>query len=333
MATINTTSDQAGLRKAAVFLASLDPATAERLLGQLGPQEAALVREAAAMLDDVAPAERQRVLDEFRHKRPLLPISDEGGIELDTLPWNGNPVAQSDVASDDVVWSEPLHATTPFDFLAEADDSQLADLLRAERPQTVALVLSHLPPQRAGEVLTYLAATAQVEIVRRLVDIEKTDPATVHEVDRALRARWSQPTTVAKPAGTDVAAKILASCDGQTRGQILNNLASHDQTLAERFGGHAIEFEELGRFDDNFLRAVLRSSAPAVILAALLGAPPKLLDRFLGCLTPLKAHRLRDKLNHPGPIRLSDVEEARRQMAAVAQRLLAGSPDNSSFAA
>ncbi len=327
--------DRAGLRKAAVFLASLGPAAAERLLSQLSTDQANVVREALSAIDRIDPVEQQQILEEFRRIQPPVSTLDDGGIELDALPWPGRGDADRDSfdtfaiagSSPDEGLEEPC-----FQFLQAADDERLADLLRHERPQTVALVLSHLPPQRAGEVLTYLPSSSQVEIVRRLADIDAIDPAAVREVDRALRSRWTQPATAPRLAGSDVAAKILASCDGPTRGQILNNLAAHDQSLAERFGGRAIAFEELVRVNDDLLRAVLRSADPAIVEAALLGAPPKLLERFLGSLPPAKAKRLRAKLDRPAPIRLSDVEEARRQLAALAQRLLANSPDKSSAA-
>ena len=80
----------------------------------------------------------------------------------------------------------------PFGFLHEAEEENLAQLLAGERPQTIALVLSHLPAERAGDVLARFAPVQQVEVVRRLVDLENSDPEALHDVERALESRLSQ---------------------------------------------------------------------------------------------------------------------------------------------
>ncbi len=113
----------------------------------------------------------------------------------------------------------------------------------------------------------------------------------------------------------------MAACDGQLRGRILDNLAAEDQPLAQRLGRRVIGFEDLVRCDDATLRAALAAAGPEVVQAALLGAAPKVLDRLLSCLPAKEAKSLRKKLTRPEPIRLSEVEDARQQIAAVAQQL------------
>jgi flagellar motor switch protein FliG len=211
----------------------------------------------------------------------------------------------------------------PFDFLRDADDEKLARLLGDERAATVAVVLSNLPSERAGEVLARLPPAVQIEVVRRLVDLDNTDPETLGEIERALETRWLQQFAVdrRRAAGPETVARILAACDPAARGRILGNLAAHDQSLAEQFGQRPIAFEEIAQFDDAVLVAVYRSAKPEVLQAALLGAPPSLLERLLRRLPRSEAKHLREKLAHPDPIRLSDVEEARRQIAVLAEQI------------
>ncbi len=118
--------------------------------------------------------------------------------------------------------------------------------------------------------------------------------------------------------------RILAACDPQMRERILANLAAHDRPLAERFGHREIVFDDLAQCDDATLLAILRAAEPEVTQAALLGAPPAIVERFLRAMPKKEAKRWRFKLDHPDPIRLSDVEEARRQIAALAQHLAVG---------
>jgi flagellar motor switch protein FliG len=320
---------EAGIRKAAILVASLDQDAAELLLRQLGPERADLVRQAVAYLDEIGPDERQRIVDEFRRIGPMVPSQTPSGIELDQLPTkptflsgtDKKPVGQTFLSAAGQL--ETSTSTEPFNFLRDADDEKLAQLLGDERPSTVALVLSNLPPERAGEVLARLAPAAQIEVVRRLVDLDNTDAETLGEIEKALETRWLQQFAVdrRRAAGPEAVARILASCDPSARGRILGNLAAHDPSLAEQFGQRAIAFEEIAQFDNSVLAAMYRAAKPEILQAAFLGAPPSLLERLLHCVPRGEAKSLRQKLAHPGPIRLSDVEEARRQIAALAQQM------------
>ena len=325
----------AGIRKAAILVASLDQAAADLLLRQLGPDRADLVRQAVAYLDEIGAEERQRISDEFRRIGPMVPNQSPSGIELDRLPMGQTSLSGKSVGQTFLSATEPSTGQTgmsplpagdappPFDFLRDAEDEKLAHLLGDERPPTVALVLSNLPPERAGEVLARLAPAVQIEVVRRLVDLDNTDTETLGEIEKALEARWLQQFAVDRrlAAGPEAVARILAACDPAARGRILGNLAAHDQALAERFGQRSIAFEDIAQFDDAVLLAVYRSAKPEILQTAFLGAPPSLIDRLVRRLSRDEAKRLRHKLAHPGPIRLSDVEEARRQIAALAQQI------------
>jgi flagellar motor switch protein FliG len=314
----------AGIRKAAILVASLDRAAADLLMQRLGPERANLVRQAVKYLDDVGGEERQRIVDEFRRISPLVPGPSVSGIELDRLPashWGKTALSAMDQAEGPAA-SEGDDAR-PFAFLHEAEDEKLAGLLCSERPPTVALVLSHLPPERAGEVMARLTPALQVEVVRRLAEMQSTDPESLREVERVLQSRWLQQFAIerGRDAGPESVAKILAACDPATRGQILDNLAVHDRQLAEQFGERPIAFEELGKFADAALLAVYRAAEPEVARLAFLGATPALVERLLRLMPPREAKRLRHRLAHPGPICLSDVEEARRRIAALAQQM------------
>jgi flagellar motor switch protein FliG len=313
----------AGIRKAAILVASLDQTAADLLLARLDPERADTVRQAVAYLDDVDAGERQRIIDEFRRIGPMVPGPATAGIELDRLPpshWG--KTALSEAASLDVSSSETDDAP-PFAFLHEADDEKLARLLCSERPQTVALVLSHLAPERAGEVMARLTPALQVEVVRRLAELQRTDPESLRALERVLETRWHDQFSVdrQRDAGPETVANILAACDPAARGQILDNLAAHDRQLAEQFGQRSIAFDELLKFGDAALLAVYRAAEPEVARLAFLGATPALVERLLRLMPPKEAKRLRHKLDNPGPICLSDVEEARRRIAALAEQM------------
>jgi flagellar motor switch protein FliG len=324
---MTTTTDNmhdAGLRKAAVLVASLDGPAADVLLAQLGPDRAQLVRQAVMDLDEIDPQEQHRVIDEFRRIGSMLPQQCPPGIDLDGLSAAAAiPAGRGDRAEqDDGLAPAEQDGAQPFEFLSETEEEELAELLHGERPQTIALVLSHLTAERAGDVLSRLEPSLQVEVVRRWVDLDGSDPEILREIGRALESRLSQQFAAGaeRATGPEAVSQILAACDRQIAGDILQNLAKFDRPLAEQLGGPPPQFDDLAQLDDETLLAVVRATAPEVVQAALLGAAPELIDRLLGRMTLQEAANLRHGLNHPGPVRLSDIEEARRQMAESAGR-------------
>jgi flagellar motor switch protein FliG len=313
--------NEAGIRKAAIFMASLDRATADLLLDQLGPECADLVRQATMAIDEINANERQQVVDEFHRIGTMIPKSSPAGIELDGL---AVPVEQKFASAPEQAGTPAAgNDLPPFGFLRETEEKQLLQLLSGERPQAIAMVLSQLPPGQAGQLLAQLAPPLQVEVVRRLVDLDSIDAETLREVEQALEARLSRQFDVERrrTAGPETVAKIFAACDSHAVGNILDNLVEYDQPLAVRFGGRPFTFEDVEQLDDATLLAVFRAAEPEVAQAALLGAAPQLVERVLRGMASGKTKRLRRALDWPEPIRLSDIEDAQQQIATLARRM------------
>ncbi len=198
-------------------------------------------------MEDIDQGEQRRVIDEFTGQGAQSP---ERGVEwLPSTPSSltghgaGNMVpgagGGSDVSCSPLPAGHPLGGSPPppFRFLQEAEAEKLVRVLGNERPQTIALVLSHLPPARAGAVLSRLPENVQVDVIHRLVDLEETDPEILREVEETLR---SQVLTAGaemqrrRVAGLQAVAGILKATDGRVGMRILDNLASRDRTLAEK---------------------------------------------------------------------------------------------------
>jgi flagellar motor switch protein FliG len=306
-----------GIRKAAILVASLQEAAADALLDRMGPERARQVRQAMVALGQIDPREQQRVIEEFFRVGPMVPRKHPAGIELTgelagKLGFRGG---QSSASASGV--------GRPFRFLQEAEAEKLARLLGDERPQTIALVLSHLPPRQAGGVLARLRPEQQVEVIRRLVDLEETDPEILQEVEEALRARLSEQVCMQRRrvAGLQAISGILEASERRVAVQILDHLAAYDPPLAEKLSPPALTFDDLVQMDNAALWAVFEAAAPELWMTALVGAPPALIERVLRRFAPAEADLARHRLDHPGPLRLSDVESARQQIAELAHRL------------
>lgn len=281
------------LRKAAILVAALDARTADQLLEQMSPEQQALVRRLVVELGDVPPGEQQAVIDEF--------------VGL------GEPS----------ISMQPYPDAPPFRFLHRAPGEKLTRILAGEHPQTVALVLSHLPADQAGDVLATLTGALQADVIRRLVELDEADPETLREVERGLQSRIFENTRYEqrRRAGVQAVTGILAAADPRVKRNILTNLAAHDHELAEQFTRQVFEFVDLVHANDAALGEVLQTANADIVMLAFADASPALLDRMLGLLPSSDAKLLRKSLDTLGPTRLSDVAEAQRELARLARRL------------
>jgi len=322
-----------GIRKVAILVSSLQPAAAEAVLRQIGPARAAEVRRAMRRLGPIDPEEQRQVLDEFQRagrqgageSPEAVRRASSGGVELDAdlaarlglAPGKPRPSAAS---------ASPAAAgPRPFAALADAEADKLAGLLSIELPQTIALVLAHLTPEQSGAVLVRLPPGLQAEVVRRLIDLEEIDPEVLAEVEAALQARLNKqvPMQRRRVAGIGAVSGILQSCAGPVGMQIIENLSAYDPKLAEQLAPPSVDFDDLSLLDDASLALVFRTAGDELTQVALIGAPPRLVTRLIGRLPIEQAAALREAIELPGVIRLSDVEDARAEVAEVARRLAA----------
>jgi flagellar motor switch protein FliG len=316
------TSSNQGIRKAAILVASLDRATADAMLKRLDPEQARRVRQAVVDLGRIDSREQRGVIEQFVRSGSAPPETYPPGVELDDSLARKLATPPARLAPGQPPPSVPA-GSRPFRFLQEAEGEKLARVLAGERPQTIALVLSHLPCEQAGGVLCRLPARLQVDVIYRLVNLEETDPQILQEVEGALQSRLSQQVHMQRRrvAGLEAVAGILEASGNHVAEQILEGLAGYDPSLAEKLSRPALTFEDLAELDAAALAAIFREAEPELAMTALVGAPPELIDRIVGGLAAPEAKTVRHRLDHPGPIRLSDVEGARQQLAQLARRL------------
>lgn len=313
------------LRKAAVLVASLEPGDAEALLAQMTTGQAQSVRRALDRLGEVGADEQREVIDEFFRIGPLMPDKHPSGIELDDrLPAH---LARSPEQA------VPAHApagrdTTPLNFLDDASPQALAGFLEREHPQTIAVVVSHLAAERAVEVLAQLRPELQVEVARRLADLDQTEPEIIHEVERGLQAWLSRQISAQKrgTAGSAALGKILEAAGPRMKQHILAHL-NRDSRPAPPAAAVAepvappLSFDQLEHLDSASLTVVLHHAQPELLVLALAGARAEFAQRVFELFPPEEAAALSRALSHLGPTRLSDVEEAQRELAELAYQL------------
>ncbi|WP_425618299.1 FliG C-terminal domain-containing protein [Anatilimnocola sp. NA78] len=343
------------LQKAAVLIHSLDMRSADALLEQMPPEQATRVREVLMQLDDVPASLTQAVIGEFLGNGGRLPpvaqpataapIND-GGVELDLSP-----------AIEDVKFTATTASTThlnPFYFLRDASPSLLADYLRSEHPQTVAVVLANVDPDQAARVLERLPSELSTESLARMARLfQLTDEVLADLADEIRQQLLPRIEAERRPQGLAGASAVISALNDSQRKQMLGQLASRDHALVRQLGyldaaeprraqaapapvlplhrevlapvpvsarseQPAVSFAQLNKLNDESLKKVFAAADPQVILLALTGAEDKLVQRILRQLPGTAAAALRQRLTHPGALRLRDVDDAQRQVAQLA---------------
>lgn len=306
------------LRRAAILVSSLDESMAEWLLDQLPEEDAARVRRMMVELRSIDADEEREIIGDFVRRRPAAAVRRDSGVELEV-----GLAERLSMASH-----KPAPATndddqTPFRFLHAARGEKITPFIVGEHPQTIAVVVSHLPDDRAAAVLAELGGELQAEVIQRLIDLDQADPEVVREVERALESRMLEQALAERrhDSGLESVTRILDAAEPALRRRIMTNLSRHDHRLAERLRPQRFEFDDLHRVDDATLATILAAVGAEVARLALAGADPELITRVLAPLSPTEARKMRRMIERPGPVRLSDVELAQGEVARVARQL------------
>jgi flagellar motor switch protein FliG len=338
------------LQKAAVLINSLDMRSADALLDQMPETQAARVRQAMLDLDDVPAAEQEQVISEFLTNGGRLPqltmTPNDTGVELEL-----SDVAPPPPLGDS---AERGNRSCPFDFLKLASPALLADFLRAEHPQTVAVVLANVDPNYAARVLERLPSELSTESLARMARLyQLTDDVLADLADGIRHQLMPRIEAERRPQGLAGASAVLSALHDDQRKRLLSTLARHDQSLVRQLGyldnaaaparpqtklapqqpastmeppisptnKPALSFAQLSTADDSVLKRVFAAAEPQTLLLALTGADDRLVQRVLRQLPSAEASSLRQRLNHPGPVRLRDIDFAQHQLASLAQQL------------
>ncbi len=311
------------LRKAAMLVASLDERNAQALLAQMTPAQSQAVKRAIETLGPIDAGEQHDVIEEFFRVGPLVPGKQPSGIELDdrlpkrlsiSRPDHTEPFAGSDVER------------RRFRFLLEAPPHCLTPFLEREHPQTVAVVVSHLPAERAAEVLAGLSGELQIEVARRLIDLDEADPEILRDVELGLENWLGQQVRdeQRRTAGLAALKNILGAATPETKHHILANLGRQDRQLANQLKEPrtpTMTFAELEQLDTAPLSVVLSHAPRELLVLALAGSGLNFAERVFALCEPAESATLTEALRNLGPTRLSDVEQAQHDLAQLACEL------------
>jgi flagellar motor switch protein FliG len=309
------------LRKAAIVILSLDKPLAAEVLSQLRKDEVEALTMEITRLNDVTKEEQEVAIDEFYNLGMARVQIERGGIEYaqnlleESL---GKEKAQQII---DSVKQSML--SVPFGFLHKAGADNLLTFIQEEHAQTIALILSHLPATLAAEVLAGLPSNKQLEVVRRVANMEQTSPEVIRDVERSLEVRMSSAFNqqLEKAGGVQSVAQILNVADRMTNKGILENLQEDDPDLVDQIKRLMFTFDDLMKLDNKSIQALLKEVENSQWAMALKGASEELRQKVMGNLSQRAAVMLQEEMEYLGPVRVSDVEAMQQVIVDSVRRL------------
>jgi flagellar motor switch protein FliG len=310
-----------GVRKAAVLLLAINQEAAALILKQLEPRAVEEITRELAALGEVPKPVRDTVVEEFYEQALAQSWMTEGGLDYarNLLNQSLDPKEAERVLQQ---ISQQVRKT-PFAFLQKAETQNLLTFIQDEHPQTIALIVSHLPFHKASEILAGLPGPKQIEVVKRVANMEQTNPEVIAEVERGLEARLSNMLSQSfeKFGGVDTVAEILNLVDRTTEKGIMEGLEAEDPDLVEQIRRLMFVFEDIKLVDDKGIQAVLKEIDNDELALALKTASEDLKGKVFKNMSERAAQLIKEDMEFMGPVRVSDVEAAQQRIVDVVRRL------------
>jgi flagellar motor switch protein FliG len=212
--------------------------------------------------------------------------------------------------------------SVPFSDLAYMSADKLVSIIQGEHPQTIALVLSYLPHEKAAEVLKLFSEEVKADIALRIVKIGQVDIDVVNELDMVLKKEISKiGGSTKKFDGIEILANILNAVDGNTEEAVLSHIEEEDDSLAEMVRQKMFVFEDLLQVENRNFRDILQNVDNQLLIKALKTTSEEMKDKIFSNLSERASEMLKEDMEVMGPVKLSEVEAAQQEIIKTAKRL------------
>jgi flagellar motor switch protein FliG len=311
-----------GLRKAAVLLVQMGRENSAKVLSKLRETEVEELSAEIMRLGTVEPGFAEDVLAEFQLMAGERAGAGAGGVNFAREMLEAS--LGSDRAGEIVGRLSAVLVDVPFGFLQKADPRQVLSFVQDEHPQTIALVLAHMPAGPASQILSGLAGDLQADVANRIAVMDRTSPNIIRQVETTLERRLSsvlQPTELSTVGGLDPLVDIINRADRATERLILEGLAGRNPELAEQIRAKMFMFEDIVGLEDKAVQLVLREVETSDLAMALKGARDDVRLKVTSNLSERAAENLTEEIDLLGQVRLRNVEEAQAKVVQAIRRL------------
>ncbi len=308
-------------QRAAVLLMSIGEESASEVLKHMGPKEVQRIGVAMTTLQDVSKEVVNSVIEEFldtinsqtsvglgaeEYVRNVLTSAlgeDKAASVIDRILLGGNSKGL-----ESLKWMEPR---------------AVAALIQNEHPQIIAIILSYLDSDHAASVLAEFPEKVQADILLRIATLEGVQPAAMKELNDTLEKQLKGGGNVQSSAigGVKIAAEILNFVESSAEAGIMEKIKESDEGLGQEIQDLMFVFDNLSDVDDRGIQTILREVSTDTLLLALKATDDELKEKIFGNMSKRAAEMLRDDLEAKGPVRLSEVETAQKEILTITRRL------------
>lgn len=310
-----------GTERAAVLLLTLGEGSAAEVLKHMGPKEVQKIGAAMASLTNVSRDKVMHVLEGFNEtvqQQTALGVGSEDYIRTVMVEALGEDKANGLI--DRILLGS---STKGLEALKWMDARAVAELIRLEHPQIQAIVLSYLDNDHAAAVIKFFPEKTRHDVLLRIATLDGIQPTALKELDEILERQFAgnQNVQSSSVGGIKAAADILNFVDSSLEGAIMEAIKDVDAELGQKIQDLMFVFDNLIDVDDRGIQALLREVSSETLILALKGADEAMKEKVFANMSKRAAEMMRDDLENKGPVRLSEVEGAQKEILAIARRM------------
>jgi flagellar motor switch protein FliG len=314
-------SNITGAQRAAVLMLLLGEQQASEIIKFLNPGEVQSLGGAMVAVSDVSQEAVNLILDEF-----VTTIKKQSSLGLGSTDYVEKVFRRAlgdDKAASVLGRILPGQSTKGLEILQWMDARAIADMIKTEHPQVTAIILSVLDHQVAADVLNFLPDETRPEIIQRVASLETVQPSAMQELESIMKLQFTNNTSSKSSSfgGIKAAAQIMNSTKTALEASIMKGLESIDADLMMRIQDNMFTFENLAAVDNKGIQVLMRAVDNNQLMIAMKGASEDVKARFFDNMSERARGMFKDEMDAKGLMRLSDVEEAQKQIMRSARKL------------
>jgi flagellar motor switch protein FliG len=314
-------AERSGTERAAILLLTLGEQEAAQVLKHMGAKEVQRIGAAMAKLANVSREEVHGVISEFSSA-----VETQTSVGVGTEDFLRKVLVEAlgpEKASSIIDRISIGRSTKGLEALKWMDARAVAELIRLEHPQIIAIVLAYLEPDQSAEILTALPANMRSDVMVRIATLDGVQPSALTELDDIMEKTFAGKgaTRTSALGGAKAAANIINNLEPSQEGVIMEQIVQADEALGSRIQDLIFVFDNLLEIDDRSMQELLRQVASDKLLLAMKGCEEAMKEKIFKNMSQRAAEMLKDDLESKGPVKISEVEAAQKEILQTARKL------------
>jgi len=308
-------------QKTAIIMMVMGEDEASNVIQHLQPREVQALGAAMVSVSNVQQGAVDLVLNEF-----VSTMKQQTNLSMGTNDYVKRVMTRAlgeDKAASVLNRIMPTKASRGLDILNWMDSRSIAEMIRGEHPQIIAIIISFLEYELGADVLHYLPEELRPEIIMRIAQLETIQPEALEELETIMQKQFSSNSAVKSSSvgGIKAAAKIMNFTKSELETKIMDTLNERDEDLTGRIQDNMFTFDNLEAVDNRSIQVLIRNVESDLLMVALKGADDLVKDKFFENMSSRAADMFKDDMESKGPMRISEVEVAQKDILRIARRL------------